>query len=84
MDEKKLDLTITFDAKNDVLYCSFGPARDAHSMETEDGVFVRLDAETDALVGITVVDFCKKMAEHPGKTLSFPFQADFARLVGAR
>lgn len=83
MDEKKLDLSITFDAKNDVLYCSFGPAREAYSVETEDGVFVRMDPETDAAVGVTVVDFYKRMAEHPGQMLSFPFRPDIAlRLVG--
>jgi Protein of unknown function (DUF2283) len=78
MDEKKLDLKITLDAKNDVLYCSFGSEREAYSVEVEDGVFLRLDPETDNPVGMTVVDFCKKMAEHPGRTVSLPFWPDMA------
>lgn len=80
MDEKKLgsdtknDMQITFDAKNDVLYCSFGAPREAYSVETEDGVFVRLNPENDTAVGITVVDFCKKFAEQPGRMLTFPIR----------
>ena len=83
MDEKKLDLKISFDAKNDVLYCAFGEPREAYSVEMEDGVFVRLNPEDDSAVGITVVDFYKKFSEHPGKMLSFPLRPDVAfRLAG--
>lgn len=84
MDEKRLGLKISFDAKNDVLYCTFGEPREAYSVEMEDGVFVRVDPENESAVGITVVDFCKKFSEHPGKMLSFPLRPDVAfRLVGA-
>jgi hypothetical protein len=72
MDEKKIDLKLSFDAKNDVLYFSFGEPREAYSLEVEDGVFARIDPETNHAVGVTVVDFYKTFAEHPDKMLSFP------------
>lgn len=75
MDKPKLDFQLTYDAKNDVLYCSLGEPREAYSLEMEDGVFARLDADTDATVGVTVIDFYKKFAAHPGKMLSFPLTA---------
>jgi uncharacterized protein YuzE len=82
MDEKKLDLKLSYDANNDVLYCSFGEPHEAYSVETEDGVFIRLNPETDFVVGITITDFFKKFTEHPGKMLSFPMRPDVAfRLV---
>jgi len=78
MDEKKLDFKVSYDAKNDVFYCSFGEPREAYSVEMEDGVYLRLDPDNDAAVGITVVDFYKKFAEQPGKMLSFTLQPDLA------
>lgn len=75
MDQKKIDLTISYDAKNDVLYCSFGEPREAYSVEMEEGVFARLDPTNDSTVGVTVVDFHKKFVDHPGKSLSFPLSA---------
>jgi hypothetical protein len=78
MDKKKLDFQLSYDAKNDVLYCSLGEPREAYSVEMEDGVFARLDADTNTAVGVTVVDFYKKFAAHPGKMLSFPLTASGA------
>ena len=75
MDQKKIDVTISYDAKNDVLYCSFGEPREAYSVESEDGVFIRRNPDDDTTVGVTVVDFQKKFLEHPDKSLSFPLSA---------
>lgn len=83
MDEKKLDFKMSYDAKSDVLYCSIGEPREAYSVETEDGVFMRLSPDTGFVVGITVVDFQKKFSEHPGTMLSFPIRPDVSfRLAG--
>lgn len=76
MDEKKLDFKLSYDAKNDVLYCSLGEPQEAYSKEMEEGVFARLNPENDAAVGITVIDFYKRFAEHPEKMLSFPMTTD--------
>jgi len=67
------ELKMKYDTRGDVLYFSIGDAREAIGMEIEDGVIVRTDPATDAVVGITVVDFSKRFAEHPDKVLTLPF-----------
>lgn len=62
MDEKKLELKLGYDAKNDVLYCSFGDPQEAYSEEVEDGIFARVNPD-DRFVGMTVVDFRKRTRE---------------------
>jgi hypothetical protein len=52
MDEKKIEVTISYDVKNDVLYHSFGKPREAYSVAREEGVFARLDPTNDSTVGI--------------------------------
>ena len=72
-----LELKINYDPKADVLYCSFGDPRAAVSVETEEGIVVRLDPETEDVVGMTVLDFSKRFREHPGNILSFPIKQAF-------
>lgn len=74
MAQKELELKISYDTKSDVLYCSFGDPRDAISVETDDGVVIRLDPQTQDVVGVTVLDFSKRFIERPESTLSFPFR----------
>jgi uncharacterized protein YuzE len=77
MAEQKLEFKLKYDATADVLYCSLGEPRDAISEETEEGVVVRKDPETDQIVGMTVIDFAKRFAERPDSSLSFPFNPAF-------
>jgi uncharacterized protein YuzE len=78
MAEKELlELKINYDPRADVLYCSFGDPRDAISVETGGGMVVRLDPETEDVLGITVLDFSKRFQEHPGNVLSFPIKQAF-------
>lgn len=65
------ELNISYDPQNDVLYLSYGKAREAVSEETEDGVFVRRDPWSDEIVGVTVIDFGRRF-EQPGATLILP------------
>lgn len=74
MDEK--ELKISYDPKGDVLYCSFGDPREAISIEQE-GMIIRLDPETEDVIGVTVVDFSKRFREHPGNILKFPAKNAF-------
>jgi uncharacterized protein YuzE len=71
MDTKSAEMKLRFDAKSDVLYFSFGEPTEAISVELDNGLIVRMDPETDEVVGVTVVDFLKRFA---GKddTLSVP------------
>lgn len=57
MDGSKTPLDIDYDADADVLYVSFGPPREAVGMEVECGIIVRLDPDTEHVVGITIEAF---------------------------
>jgi hypothetical protein len=71
MDEQLKNLNIDYDPKSDVMYCSFGTTPvDAISMETSEGVFVRLHPETNKPVGITIVDFSRRFTLNPGQIVS--------------
>ncbi|HYL64002.1 MAG TPA: DUF2283 domain-containing protein [Candidatus Methylomirabilis sp.] len=75
MDAKELGLLkINYDPQGDVLYCSFGEPREAIGVETDEGIILRQDPETDDVVGITVVDFSKRFQKNPGNFLSFPIK----------
>lgn len=54
---------ISYDEKADVLYISLGSAQPAIALETDNGDLMRVDPETDELVGITVLDFKEKHLE---------------------
>ena len=63
---------IHYDPAADVLYCSFGPPQEAIGEEFGDGVVVRRNPNTNAIVGVTVVDFSQRFAAHPKNTVSVP------------
>lgn len=65
------EMSITYDRQNDVLYLSYGRAREAISVETEDGVWVRRDPYSDEIVGCTVPDFRQRF-KRPGASLVIP------------
>jgi uncharacterized protein YuzE len=67
-------LTMTYDRDADVLYCSFGEARAALSIERDNGVVLRVDPESQEVVGITIIYFFKRFAEHPNEGLRVPLQ----------
>jgi len=73
MDEQLKSIDIDYDTKNDVMYCSFiAGSAEAISVETEDGVFIRMDPATNKPVGVTIVDFSRRFVLHPGQKVSVP------------
>ncbi len=56
----KQALSIDYDQGADVLYISFGKPKPAICVEMDDGDLVRIDAYTDKVVGITIIDFKKR------------------------
>ena len=71
MAQEQLDMKLHFDPKSDVLYCSLGEPQEAIGVETEGGVIVRLNPETDEVVGFTILDFVRRF-EQCTNTLSIP------------
>ncbi len=67
----KEKLTFSYDPEADVLYASVGSPRNGVSIEDEDGegLVVRIDPETEEVIGITVIDFLRRM-QNPGQSLT--------------
>ncbi|MDE2322772.1 MAG: DUF2283 domain-containing protein [candidate division NC10 bacterium] len=59
-------ISLNYDTENDVLYLYFEKVQEAVSREIADGVFVRLDPNTDQVVGVTILDLQKKSLEDRG------------------
>jgi uncharacterized protein YuzE len=59
----KEGFNISYDEDADVLYISLGNTKPAIALETGNGDLMRVDPETDELVGITVLDFKEKHLE---------------------
>ena len=68
-------LNFRYDARSDVLYCSINSPRPAVSEEIEPGLLVRLDPDTNQIVGFTVIDVTKR------RGLSASWQMPLAGLV---
>jgi len=52
-----------YDPEADVLYISFGEPRPAEGLDIGDGTILRVDLETDEIVGLTILDFSKRTEE---------------------
>jgi uncharacterized protein YuzE len=52
---------ISYDSEADVLYVSFGKPRRAEGIDIGDGTILRIDPETQEVVGITLLDFRKRV-----------------------
>jgi uncharacterized protein YuzE len=68
-------MDIHYDPSADVLYCSFGKPQEAIGEEVDDGIIVRRNVETNAIVGITVIDFSRRFSQRPGEVVSIPLDA---------
>ena len=67
-------LTVFYDEHADVLYLSHGEPRPAISDEVSDGILLRRDPRTQAVVGLTIIDFRTSFLKHP-KPLPLTFQS---------
>ena len=81
MDQKPQEMKFRFDAKSDVMYFSFGEPREAISVEQESGLIIRMDPETDEVVGLTIVDFLKRLSGKD-ETFSVPIGIQPTLLAG--
>ena len=59
------EAVIHYDAEVDVLYITIKESEDAVSYEVEEGLVLRLDPETDELVGATIMGM-REVAEEIG------------------
>jgi uncharacterized protein YuzE len=59
----KQNLNIDYDSTADILYVSFGKPRSAICFEVNKGDLIRVDAYTNKVVGITIIDFKKRYME---------------------
>jgi hypothetical protein len=66
MAPKKIkNLDVNYDQEADVFHISFGDI----SIEVQEGNFVRIDPQTDDVVGITLFSFKKRFMSSPSKTV---------------
>ena len=59
--ESKKDLTWEYDAEADVLYLSVGQPKKAEGIDIGEGTVVRVDPETQEVVGITLIGIRERM-----------------------
>lgn len=64
MDQAKT-LTYRYDDSEDILYVSIGSPIEAICLEEEDGVLIRVDPDTDEVVGFTIIDFLERTRREP-------------------
>ncbi len=72
-------LAIAYDKDADVLYITEGRPRKAIGEMVEDGVIVRRDPKTKAVVGFTIVDFMEHFTGT--KPQRIPLKAHFSAVV---
>ena len=58
---KDNNLQINYDDGVDVLYISIGKPLEAICIETDGGDVIRVDPYTDEIIGLTILDFQKKI-----------------------
>ena len=56
----RAESVISYDAEADVLYVSFGKPRRAEGMDIGDGTILRIDPDTEEIIGITILDFKRR------------------------
>jgi uncharacterized protein YuzE len=59
----KTHSVIHYDSEANVLYISFGEPKPAEGLDIGDGTILRVDPETEEVVGLTILDFTKRTKE---------------------
>ena len=79
MAKQKIDqLTVSYDKDADVLYITEGKPRESIGEMMDDGIIVRRDAKTKAVIGFTIVDFTEHFSGD--KPQRIPLKAHFSSL----
>jgi uncharacterized protein YuzE len=60
---ERANSVIHYDAETDVLYISFGEPKPAEGLDIGDGTILRVDPETEEVVGLTILDFSRRTEE---------------------
>ncbi len=60
---KKENLNWEYDKEADVLYISVGEPRPAEGIDIGEGVIVRIDPKTKEVVGLTIINFARRILE---------------------
>lgn len=58
---KHQPLKLDYDESADTLYVSLGEPREASCIEPEEGILLRVDAESGELVGLTIIHFRRRL-----------------------
>ena len=79
MAKQKIDqLTVSYDKDADVLYITEGKPREAIGEMMDEGIIVRRDVKTKAVIGFTIVDFTEHFVGD--KPQRIPLKAHFSSL----
>jgi len=73
-------LNYSYDKEADVLYMSYGKPVPAESIEMGNGVLVRIDPNTQDIVGITWIDFVRRVHDRIGEEVA---AKEFLKIIGA-
>jgi uncharacterized protein YuzE len=66
---KKEELRFAYDKEADVLYMAIGAPHAGVDDEVEDGVFIRRNARTHKVIGLTIIDFVKRFSRPLDKAI---------------
>ena len=72
----KEPLNLFYDRKGDVLYISIGSPKDAISKEVNDDMLVRVQPDTEKIVGFTILNFAERFSDQK-KEQCIPIKAQF-------
>ena len=61
--DRRQGFRLVYDHEADILHVALGGARPAISIEQEADVFLRVDPDTDELVGLTILNFSKSFLQ---------------------
>lgn len=76
MIRNKDGMKIGYDQEADVLYVTCGKPEYTTYVEHSDSVILRLDPETERVVGFTIIDFSQHFAEQESNII-LPFGVEF-------
>ena len=72
---KPARLSFSYDTAADVLYVSIGRPKQAVGEMLENGVILRRNPKTQAVVGFTIVDFTQHFASRNAQPITTPVSA---------